>query len=197
MATHSGVLAWRIPRTEEPSRLHSRVAKSWTGAKQRNTLTGPGSKVAVWGTATRRQHFFSPSLVSDAQPSGRARSELWWDRSHSRHSRASVPFLLLHYTSPPSPEQITVPAGLLCCGLGSLKAMLALCRAAQSRGRKPSAKKRGGQVTFQSPSGPESPPSFGCIGLDWLLEVRPDVEIASLMGYRPQAHKESDMMKAT
>ena len=23
MATHSGVLAWRIPRTEEPSRLHS------------------------------------------------------------------------------------------------------------------------------------------------------------------------------
>ena len=54
-----------------------RVAKSWTGVKQRNTLTGPGSKVAVWGTATRRQHFFSPSLVSDAQPSGRARSELW------------------------------------------------------------------------------------------------------------------------
>ena len=31
MATHSSVLAWRIPGMEEPGRLQSRVAKSWTG----------------------------------------------------------------------------------------------------------------------------------------------------------------------
>ena len=29
MATHSSILAWRIPRTEEPGGLHG-VAKSWT-----------------------------------------------------------------------------------------------------------------------------------------------------------------------
>ena len=28
MATHSSILAWRIPWTEEPNRLHG-VAKSW------------------------------------------------------------------------------------------------------------------------------------------------------------------------
>ena len=30
MATHSRILAWRIPRTEEPGRLQSRVTKSQT-----------------------------------------------------------------------------------------------------------------------------------------------------------------------
>ena len=29
MATHSSILAWKIPWTEEPGRLH-RVAKIWT-----------------------------------------------------------------------------------------------------------------------------------------------------------------------
>ena len=29
MATHSGILAWKIPWMEEPGRLHG-VAKSWT-----------------------------------------------------------------------------------------------------------------------------------------------------------------------
>ena len=31
MATHSSVLAWRIPWTEEPSGLQSMGSKSWTG----------------------------------------------------------------------------------------------------------------------------------------------------------------------
>ena len=31
MATHSSILAWRIPWTEEPGRLHSGVAKNKTG----------------------------------------------------------------------------------------------------------------------------------------------------------------------
>ena len=30
MATHSSILAWRIPWTEEPSGLHHGVPKSWT-----------------------------------------------------------------------------------------------------------------------------------------------------------------------
>ena len=30
MAAHSSILAWRIPWTEEPGRLQSGVAKSWT-----------------------------------------------------------------------------------------------------------------------------------------------------------------------
>ena len=35
MATHSSILAWRIPWTEEPGRLPTdRVAKSWTPLRQ-------------------------------------------------------------------------------------------------------------------------------------------------------------------
>ena len=30
MATHSGILAWRIPRTEEPGGLQSMGLQSWT-----------------------------------------------------------------------------------------------------------------------------------------------------------------------
>ena len=30
MATHSNILAWRIPSREEPGRLHDEVAKSQT-----------------------------------------------------------------------------------------------------------------------------------------------------------------------
>ena len=30
MATHSSILAWKIPWTEEPGRLHHGIAKSWT-----------------------------------------------------------------------------------------------------------------------------------------------------------------------
>ena len=33
MATHSSVLAWRITRTEEPSRLQSIGSHSWTRLK--------------------------------------------------------------------------------------------------------------------------------------------------------------------
>ena len=30
MATHSSILAWRIPWMEEPGRLQSMITKSWT-----------------------------------------------------------------------------------------------------------------------------------------------------------------------
>ena len=39
MVTHSNILAWRIPGTEEPSRLQFRASKSWTRLKQLSTHT--------------------------------------------------------------------------------------------------------------------------------------------------------------
>ena len=33
VATHSSILAWRIPRTEEPSKLQSIGSQSWTQLK--------------------------------------------------------------------------------------------------------------------------------------------------------------------
>ena len=40
LATHSSILAWRIPWTEEPGRLHTvhRVTKSWTQQEQLSRL---------------------------------------------------------------------------------------------------------------------------------------------------------------
>ena len=38
MATHSSILAWRIPCTEEPGRLQSIGSKSLTRLKQRSLL---------------------------------------------------------------------------------------------------------------------------------------------------------------
>ena len=41
MATHSSILAWRIPWTEEPSELPVRgVAESWTQLSDSHTQTG-------------------------------------------------------------------------------------------------------------------------------------------------------------
>ena len=42
MVTHSSILAWRIPWTYEPGRLHTvhGVAKSWTELKQLSMQTG-------------------------------------------------------------------------------------------------------------------------------------------------------------
>ena len=43
MGTHSSILAWRIPWTEEPGRLHSmglqRVSHNWTGNTHTQTHT--------------------------------------------------------------------------------------------------------------------------------------------------------------
>ena len=38
MATDSSILAWRIPRTEEPGRLQSMGSQSWTRPKQLSTM---------------------------------------------------------------------------------------------------------------------------------------------------------------
>ena len=39
VATHSSILAWRIPWTEEPSRLQSEITKNRTRLKQFSTHT--------------------------------------------------------------------------------------------------------------------------------------------------------------
>ena len=44
MATHSSILAWRIPWTEEPGGLQSRVAKSRARLKQLRTRTEKGNR---------------------------------------------------------------------------------------------------------------------------------------------------------
>ena len=38
MATHSGILAWENPRTEEPGRLQSMAYKEWDTAEQLGRL---------------------------------------------------------------------------------------------------------------------------------------------------------------
>ena len=39
MAAHSSILAWRIPRAEEPGGLQSTGSQSWTRLKQLSTHT--------------------------------------------------------------------------------------------------------------------------------------------------------------
>ena len=39
LATHSSILAWKIPWTEEPGGLQSMGSQSWTQLKQLSTLT--------------------------------------------------------------------------------------------------------------------------------------------------------------
>ena len=47
MATHSNLLAWRIPWTEEPGGLHHWIAKSWTGLKSLSMHTRAGFYFSV------------------------------------------------------------------------------------------------------------------------------------------------------
>ena len=51
MATHSSILAWRIPRTEEPGKLQScRVSKSQTQLKRLNMQGGRAvTDGFIWG----------------------------------------------------------------------------------------------------------------------------------------------------
>ena len=45
--THSSILAWKIPWTEEPGGLQSRAAKSQTRLKQLNTAHSGASSVSL------------------------------------------------------------------------------------------------------------------------------------------------------
>ena len=45
MATHSSILAWRIPRTEEPGRLVHGITKIWTRLKRLSTAQHKAANV--------------------------------------------------------------------------------------------------------------------------------------------------------
>ena len=56
MATHSSVLAWRIPWTEEPGRLQSMRSQSWTWLKQHSTHQWKESQKQVLTVKCFRQN---------------------------------------------------------------------------------------------------------------------------------------------
>ena len=53
MATHSSILAWRIPGTEEPGRLQSMGSNTTERLTQRKNIGGKGSGNLPEGTSNR------------------------------------------------------------------------------------------------------------------------------------------------
>ena len=68
MATHSCILAGRIPWTEEPGWLQSRVTKSWTLLKQFSTHAHPYVLCPSPGPQRLSRH--TPSCVPVKQEGG-------------------------------------------------------------------------------------------------------------------------------
>ena len=64
MSTHSSVLAWRIPGTEEPGGLPSRVAQSQTWLKRLSSSSSSRSYVILGGSL----HFSGCCLVTKSCP---------------------------------------------------------------------------------------------------------------------------------
>ena len=70
MATHSSILAWRIPRTEEPGGLQSIQSQSWTQLKRLSKharckpqgLLSHFSRVQLCVTSQTAAHQAPPSL---------------------------------------------------------------------------------------------------------------------------------------
>ena len=68
MAIHSGILAWRIPQTEEPGGLQPKGSLSWTQLKQLSTLLllllllSRFSRVQLCATPETAAHQAPPSL---------------------------------------------------------------------------------------------------------------------------------------
>ena len=69
MATHSGILAWRIPRTEYPGGLQSMRSQSRTGPKWLSTCARK-----IW------------SLGSDEQIQGKLNSKVWGKGDRNQES---------------------------------------------------------------------------------------------------------------
>ena len=59
MATHSSILAWRIPWTEEPGGLQSMGWQRWTGMKQFSTHAGPPRSKMLLRLFVKIQSFFA------------------------------------------------------------------------------------------------------------------------------------------
>ena len=55
METHSGILAWRIPWTEEPGRLQSIASQSWTQLNRLSTHTCKGTFHAQIGSINNKK----------------------------------------------------------------------------------------------------------------------------------------------
>ena len=74
MATHSSILAWRIPWTEEPGGLQSmglqRVGHDWVTNIHTHTYTQP-----IYGAKVRK-------FVLERTPKGVARQSLYWEIIH-------------------------------------------------------------------------------------------------------------------
>ena len=64
MATHSSILAWKIPRTEEPGRLYSKVSQSQTWLSE-FTFTFYGEQ---YGDSLKNQEFLKKLLYNPATP---------------------------------------------------------------------------------------------------------------------------------
>ena len=70
MATHSSILAWRIPWPEEPGRLQFTGSQSWTQLKQLSTHTSLNSLPSVLEGETRPCPKAVPLLLGCFSPSG-------------------------------------------------------------------------------------------------------------------------------
>ena len=71
MATHSSILAWRTPWTEEPGRLQSvhGVAKNWRRLNQLTLTRTPGKPTHFYFSCFNRHEVISQySLVTYVQP---------------------------------------------------------------------------------------------------------------------------------
>ena len=61
MATHSSILAWRIPGTEEPSGLPSMGSQSWTRLKRLSSSSSSSMKITLWMKAQQEGALTPPS----------------------------------------------------------------------------------------------------------------------------------------
>ena len=64
MATHSSILAWKTPWTEEPGRLQSMGSQSRTGLSNFSLCTVYKPRRGTWNRTSLRQQE-EPALISD------------------------------------------------------------------------------------------------------------------------------------
>ena len=85
MATHSSILDWRIPWTEEPSGLPSiglqRVRHDWSNSKHTHTHTHTHTVIAWASSRNRLKTLISPGSIHLAAPM--AAVHLCWMPCHS------------------------------------------------------------------------------------------------------------------
>ena len=83
MATHSSILAWRIPWTEEPGGLQSMGSQSWTQLKQLSTHIK--SRLFGWGVSGVSDH--QVGVLSD----NAANTQQWSEGRREMQSSVKIP----------------------------------------------------------------------------------------------------------